>query len=221
MKCPHCLENFHDQPKVTPLGEDAEGTWATVSNTCPACKRFVLQLADADTAFVQGFGYQIKKLRSTYLFRPKASTRLPLPSDVPQSFSKDYNEACLVLSDSAKASAALSRRCLQHILRECAKVKAGSLADEIQQILDTKALPSYLSESVDAVRNIGNFAAHPLKSTNSGEVLDVEPGEAEWNLDVLESLFDFYFVQPKKLAARRDALNAKLKDAGKPDMKGA
>jgi len=113
----------------------------------------------------------------------------------------------------------LSRRCLQHIIRDVAKCKAGSLADEIQAIIDSKTLPTHLVESLDAVRNIGNFAAHPIKSKSSGEVLNVEPGEAEWNLDVLESLFDFYFVQPANLKKKKDALNQKLKDAGKPPMK--
>jgi hypothetical protein len=58
-----------------------------------------------------------------------------------------------------------------------------------------------------------------MKSTNSGEIIDVEAGEAEWCLDVLESLFDFCFVQPSALAAKRSALNQKLTDAGKPAMK--
>jgi len=35
----------------------------------------------------------------------------------------------------------------------------------------------------------------------------------------LESLFDFYFVQPAALRKKQDALNAKLKEAGKPEMK--
>jgi hypothetical protein len=138
---------------------------------------------------------------------------------VPEEFAADYREACLTLSDSPKASAALSRRCLQHILRETAKVKPSNLADEIQMVIDSKTLPSHLVESLDAIRNIGNFAAHPIKSKSSGEVLDVEPGEGEWNLDVLESLFDFYFVQPAELKKKRDALNAKLKEAGKPELK--
>ena len=86
-------------------------------------------------------------------------------------------------------------------------------------MLDSNTLPSYLGESIDAVRNIGNFAAHPTKSQRSGEILDVEPGEAEWNLEVLESLFDFYFVQPTILRAKRAALDAKLGEAGKPSMK--
>jgi hypothetical protein len=80
-------------------------------------------------------------------------------------------------------------------------------------------LSSHLLDSLDAVRNIGNFAAHPIKSKSSGEVIDVEPGEAEWNLDVLEALFDYYFVQPAILKKKRDELNAKLKEAGKPEMK--
>jgi hypothetical protein len=131
----------------------------------------------------------------------------------------DYREACLVLADSPKASAALSRRCLQNLLREAAKVRPGNLAEEIQQVIDSGKLPSSLAESVDAIRNIGNFAAHPMKSKTSGEILPVEPGEAEWNLDVLESLFDFYFVQPQIIRKKREALNQKLKDAGKPPMK--
>jgi hypothetical protein len=58
-----------------------------------------------------------------------------------------------------------------------------------------------------------------MKSTASGEVVPVEPGEAEWNLDVLEALFDFYFVQPAWVKKKRDALNLKLQQAGKPPMK--
>lgn len=49
--------------------------------------------------------------------------------------------------------------------------------------------------------------------------MEVEPGEAEWLLDVLEGLFDFYFVQPANAQRKRDALNEKLKAAGKPGMK--
>ena len=80
-------------------------------------------------------------------------------------------------------------------------------------------MPSHLTESIDAIRNIGNFAAHPQKNTSTGEIVEVEFGEAEWILDVLESLFDFYFVQPAILKAKKDALNKKLADVGKPPMK--
>jgi hypothetical protein len=93
------------------------------------------------------------------------------------------------------------------------------LINEIQQVLDSGKLPTPLADNIDAIRNIGNFGAHPNKSKSTGEVVQVEPDEAEWNLDVLESLFDFYFVQPARAKAKKVALNKKLADAGKPPVK--
>jgi len=178
-----------------------------------------LFLLEGDFGFNTHQGFSVLNLRSKRMVYPKGNNRPPVPPGIPKEFAEDYTEACLVLTDSPKASAALSRRCLQHILREKAGIKKGDLATEIQQVIDSRTLPSHLNESIDAIRNIGNFAAHPIKSTSSGEVVPVEAGEAEWNLDVVEALFDFYFVQPDLLQSKRDALNAKLKDAGKPPMK--
>jgi len=220
MRCPHCLVEFHHSPTRVPLAMDVDGGWCADHCTCPACKRLVIFLAKG-VAHRDGRGVfaGINGTVTLFLVRPRGALRPPCPKEVPEHLAKDYNEACAVIADSTKASAALSRRCLQVVLREAAKVKPGDLSKEIQQVLDSNTLPSYLAESIDAVRNICNFAAHPLKSQHSGEVLDVEPGEAEWNLEVLESLFDFYFVQPALLQAKRAALDAKLKEAGKPPMK--
>lgn len=93
------------------------------------------------------------------------------------------------------------------------------LAPAIEAILKAKQLPSFLAESLDSVRNVGNFAAHPMKDTNTGAIVAVEPHEAEWNLEVLEGLFDFFYVGPAKEQKKRDALNAKLASANKPPMK--
>lgn len=218
MKCPHCLTSFHEAVDRKSLGEDATSRWTLVQRTCPACKKFVLSLVEEYKRFISG-GQSHYHERREFLCYPRAISRAPLSPSVPEAFASDYHEACVTLTDSAKASAALSRRCVQHVMREVAKVKPGNLADEIQEVIDSGKLPSHLSESLDAIRNIGNFAAHPIKSKASGEVMEVEPGEAEWNLDVLESLFDFYFVQPAEIKKKRDALNAKLKAAGKPEMK--
>ena len=219
MKCPHCLVDFHDNPEGVAIGDDREGRWLVIRQTCPACERFVLHLDCQHVGYHASGARFLKDTRTTRLVRPKAPSRIPLPKEVPPEFASDYAEACLVLADSAKASAALSRRCLQHVLREKAGVKKADLADEIQQVIDSGKLPSHLSESLDAIRNIGNFAAHPIKSRSSGELVEVEPGEAEWNLDVLEALFDFFFVQPEIIRKKRAALNLKLTDAGKPKMK--
>jgi hypothetical protein len=156
---------------------------------------------------------------AAYLVWPRSVARAALDTAVTVPYASDYREAAVVLSDSPKASAALSWRCLQRLLREKVGVKPSDLYKEIQEVLESKRLPSHLADAIDMVRVVGNFAAHPLKSTHSGEILDVEPGEAEWLLDVLEGLFDHYFVQPAKLAAQRKAINEKLRDAGKPPLK--
>ncbi len=96
-------------------------------------------------------------------------------------------------------------------------IKPGDLSKEIDEAM--KTLPSYLAESIDAIRHIGNFAAHPNKSTSTGQIVDVEAGEAEWSLDVLEDLFDFYYVQPAVVQRKRDDLNKKLTDLGKTSLK--
>jgi len=229
MKCPHCLVEFHAEREINHLGNDVQGEWAIEKFDCPNpdCKKSVLFLLNGK--FNQNrhtYRYSImtdpdgnELISKRELIRPKGSNRPPVPKEVPNGIANDYNEACLVLPDSAKASSALSRRALQHLLRDVAGINEGNLANEIQQVLDSNQLPSYLSESIDAIRNIGNFAAHPSKSTSTGEIVEVEAGEGEWNLEVLEMLFDFYYVQPVRIRSRREALNQKLGDSGKRDMK--
>lgn len=139
--------------------------------------------------------------------------------EIPEKYANDFREAQLVLDLSPKASAALSRRILQNVLREEFKIQENSLAKEIEIFITLSNIPSYLTDAVDAIRNIGNFAAHPLKDTNTGEIVDVEVGEAEWLIEVLNFLLDFQFIQRKKLQQRKNQLNAKLSALGKPKMK--
>jgi hypothetical protein len=183
---------------------------------CPECGRHLISLVLAESHIVNEDGGVGRRARREIVL-PRVASRPPPPPEVPDPFAQDYREACLVLADSPKASAALSRRCLQAILREKAGVKPSNLSREIDEAMPQ--LPAYLAGAIDAVRNVGNFAAHPIKSDSTGEVVDVEPGEAEWLLDVLEGLFGFCFVEPAALAEKRAALNHKLADVGKPPLK--
>lgn len=217
MKCPHCAVAFSAKSSVSIVTHDADGRWTVSCTTCPECNRATIALGLQEP--IQGINpHQFGKVTRSYIVNPKSATR-PVPLEVPNEFADDYKEAALVLGDSAKASAALSRRVLQHLLREKAGIAKKDLADQIQEVLNSRQLPSHLADGLDAVRHIGNFAAHSIKSTSTGEIVDVEPGEAEWTLDVLDGLFDFYFVQPAQLKAKRDALNQKLADAGKPQLR--
>ena len=219
MKCPHCIVDFHDSWTdhwITWPGNnsliDEHGHWHILATRCPACQRAILRLQTTDgNNKLTGMG--------NIQVWPKGIARAPLPTEVPEPYAKDYREACNTLPESPNASAALSRRCLQRLLREKAGAKPSNLYNEIGAVIEGRTLPTHLAEAVDAIRQIGKFGAHPNKSTNTGEIIDVEPGEAEWCLDVLEGLFDFYFVQPAKLAAKKAALNQKLGEAGQRPMK--
>jgi len=217
MKCPHCNTGIHagftTSTVITYTAQyaGAKGLkgnvhWNLMHMRCPECEETIIRL--------QRLGPEPGLHFSAY---PRSASR-PIPKEVPNPYRDDFSEACKVLADSAKASAALSRRCLQGILRDQAATKAKNLADQIDEVIQSGSVPPHVQGELDAVRVIGNFAAHPTKSTATGEIIDVEPGEAEWNLDVLESLFEFYFVQPGLTATRKAALNVKLKAAGKPEI---
>lgn len=72
---------------------------------------------------------------------------------------------------------------------------------------------------LDAIRQVGNYSAHPMKEESTGTIVDVEPEEANWTLDVIEDLFEHYYVMPKRAEERRIKLDEKLESIGKPPMK--
>src|SRR3972149_5285400 len=169
MKCPHCLESFHDFYEVIPVGNDADGNWGVVSRRCLWCERVVLFLVNEKIGSIGGRA-MLESVKGERLIYPRTTSRVPLPKEVPEEFAEIYREACIVLPDSPKASSALSRRCLQHLLREKAHIKQSNLTNEIQEVIDGGSLPPYIVEAVDAVRKIGNYTAYPIKSERPGEV---------------------------------------------------
>lgn len=217
-KCPHCntsvrfeLSKSFSQQGFSYYSE--EGSIRVYGVNCPACKKLIVCLLQNKPRI-----NDINPANCRMLY-PLGSARPSVPLEIPEQIAQDYKEACLVEPLSKKASAALARRCLQNVLRDpnAGNVKHNDLSKEIDQVIPT--LPTALAESIDAVRNIGNFGAHPIKSQHSGEIVDVEPEEAEWILDTLEELFDHYYVKPQRIKQKRDALNEKLNKAGKPPLK--
>jgi hypothetical protein len=101
--------------------------------------------------------------------------------------------------------------------------KAKDLSKEIDLLLNEpdpmKAIPLTLRTTIDGIRNFGNFSAHPISDVTTLQVIDVEPHEAEWCLEILEEAFQHFYVRPAEAKARKAALDAKLKSAGKPVSK--
>ena len=225
MRCPTCRKEFHPQPDESQTYAFSEpespskNAFAFLIQLCPSCFQPLVVYQEGKGDSLRSPEYILDVAHQEVVYPGKPGT--DIPEEVPADFQADLVEAQIALDYSPKASAALSRRLLQRVLREPLNIKKRDLSLEIDAFIEASGAPTYLTSAMDAVRTVGNFAAHPLKITNTGEIVDVEEGEAQWLLDVLSSLFDFVFVQPERLAARREALNEKLAAAGKPPLKGA
>jgi Domain of unknown function (DUF4145) len=226
MICPHCNTGirFEISGSSAVYIDDLhpkEG-YDVTHGFCSECKGFTVLLRRG-AYWTQYNGndavHEMAEVRSAQVLYPAKQGERPLPDEVPLNYRRDFSEASRTLAISPMASAALSRRILQHLFHDELQIKHNSLAAEIEQFIKRSGVPSQLTDAIDAIRNVGNFAAHPLKDSQTGMVIEVEPGEAEWLLDVLEAMFDFVFVQPTRLRQRKTQLNAKLSAAGKPPMK--
>lgn len=164
-RCPYCNEitsdkNYSNQRHNFDEG-NKEGKLALGSHVriCPnsKCKEYTIEMwlqTYRDTPRGQELtGEKIE----TWKLKPQSSAK-PLPDYIPEVIRNDYAEACLIAALSPKASATLSRRCLQGMIRDFWDVNGKTLYAEIQGIKD-KVDPTTW-EAIDAVRSIGNIGAH-------------------------------------------------------------
>ena len=113
---------------------------------------------------------------------------------------------------SPKASATLSRRCLQGIIRDFWGVSKGRLVDEINAVKERT--DPLVWEAIEGVRKIGNIGAHMEEDINV--IVDVDPGEAQLLLlELIELLVKDWYVarhereeRLKAIVAARDAKEA-------------
>lgn len=218
MLCPHCSAKVNfDWDSVSFDTPEENLKHALIFAHCPNCEKLVVKLSEKTYSGHKLIELKLKSDNETMIYPNKS--KFQNIKDIPKQYLEDYEESLMILSLSPKASAALNRRLLQSILREEFKIEKRTLAQEISEFINLDGIPSHIADSVDALRNIGNFAAHPTKDISTGEIVPVENGEAEWLIEVIEALFDFVFIQPKKIARRRKELNLKLEKVGKPEMK--
>ena len=141
------LRHFANADKRRATGTKEIHCWDFVLQFCSACRHPLMRVTESSDVAV------------TRICFPLAHGRSPTPPEVPEPYRSDYNEACLVLPLSAQASAALSRRVLQGLLRGPGKSPpAKNLATEIDHALP--GLPEYVAQHLHTLREIGNFAAH-------------------------------------------------------------
>ena len=135
MVCPHCRVAFKNEWADTNLDQDPEGHWEIRSTACTNCDRLIVMLRQFSIPPTGRTGTTapatvsaMPELISERMIVPRVAARAPIPGTVPKPIVNDYDAAARVLPESAEASAALSRRCLQNLLVEKAQVKKkGSL----------------------------------------------------------------------------------------------
>lgn len=169
----------------------------------PTCREFVLEAElYKGVRSAQGFGRQGPVLFSWRL-KPNSSAK-PLPDYIPAPIVDDYNEACLIRDLSPKASATLSRRCLQGMIRDFWKIKKDTLFLEVNALKDHVDASTW--EAIDAVRKIGNIGAHMEKDIDV--IVDVEPEEAQLLIGLIEMLIKDWYVAKHEREERMKALVA-------------
>ena len=224
MRCPHCTVTVHPDWQYGSIDHDREDDayWEWAKMYCPACHNTIIKVR---LQIYTGGGFRGDENYATYRevwVEPSTPKRVPVGEEVPSDFVEDFQEALDVLPVSPKASAALSRRVLQSILWDQG-YNGGSLAVQINNLLaetsSNKVLPTSVRANVDAVRNLGNFAAHAITDDTTLQVIPVSKEEAEWCLTIVENLFEHYYVVPAAHKKLRDELNEKLAQAGKDPIK--
>src|ERR1035438_49878 len=162
----------------------------------PKCKKFSLT-AKLFNALPEAFGNGAEatdELLQSWNLIP-ASKAKALPTFIPEAVRNDYNEACMIVSLSPKASATLSRRCLQGMIRDFFGISLPTLKAEIDAI-NNKVDP-LVWQAIEAVRKVGNIGAHMEKDINV--IVDVEPNEAELLVGLIEFLIkDWYVARDNK-----------------------
>jgi hypothetical protein len=145
----------------------------------------------------------------------------PQPEYIPKPIRDDYNEACAIRDLSPKASATITRRCLQGMIRDFCGISKKFLFDEINELRarvnEGRAPPGVQIdqvEAIDHVRGIGNIGAHMGADINV--IVDVDPDEAQTLIELVELLFAEWYVARQGRAERMEKL--KLTAQGKKGL---
>jgi hypothetical protein len=162
----------------------------TVVYVCPNedCREYTLVAALSNYEW-NGRKYIDEDAKQHWQLIPAGAYK-QFPDYVPAPVLADYREACLIRDLSPKASATLSRRCLQGMIRDFWKVVKARLVDEIDGIKGQVDPVTWTA--IDAVRNIGNIGAHMEKDINL--VIDVDPEEAALLIGLIETLITEWYV---------------------------
>ncbi|GAB7563350.1 hypothetical protein LG202_13890 [Methylobacillus methanolivorans] len=223
-RCPYCNHNA----TITEDHYSSEMHWFKHNNrygamgfiseiiTCPndACKEFTV-MATLSKVTHNGTRWVAKDKPFFHsLLKPQSAAK-PFPDYIPIQIIQDYQEACAIVELSPKASATLSRRCLQGIIRDFWKISKSRLVDEIEAL--NGKVDEATWHAIDSVRKIGNIGAHMEK--NIDLIIDVDPEEARMLIGLIEVLLAEWYIHrhEREEQMSRIVQIAQEKQSVKPD----
>lgn len=201
-KCPHCSTSIYLWTDSCAMSTEQELHGDPIVSLevgfCPSCHKPIINM---EYGKINGFypdGTHSIDVEYCEPIYPTLFFVEPLDEAIPTRYANEYYEAAKILSISPKSSATLSRYLLQLILHEELNIKKRNLEEEICELESQEIASATLVSMLQVFRKIANFGAHPKKSSNSGEIVEIEAGEAEIILDILKELFECIFVKPAK-----------------------
>ncbi len=220
-QCPFCGsdQSVTDNERQVAIADltlpNADGPRRLVSKfvVCPnaKCRKFSLSASLHSREVVGTRVYTGKNLASWDLVPPSRARSFPVA--LPPEVLEDYQEACLTLELSPKASAALSRRCISAMLRDYWRVQPGGLNDELRQIKGTADPLTW--EAIESVRKSGMIGAR--MEAEGAEVQDVDPGEAALLIGLIETLIqDWYMSREERRKRLQKIKQITGEDPGEP-----
>ena len=180
----------------------------------PTCKRFTLSASLATYRNTSSGSPVVGHPEQVWSLVPPSAAKT-FPDYIPRPIVEDYTEACLIKDLSPKASATLSRRCLQGMIRDFWKIQKARLIDEIAELRER--VDPLTWKAIDAVRGVGNIGAHMEKDINL--IIDVDPMEAAKMIGLIELLLDDWYIARHDREERLKAVVA-IGEEKKADKKG-
>lgn len=217
MMCPNCRVSVPSGKWVSKdIISDDEYNYQIHHFHCAECFKISIKfICDPIVVFPFNAGRDLKtrkgpSFRQEFLI-PKTTPRDPIPKDVDDIYVRDYNAAVELLPINSMASAAFSRRLLQHYIEKKHKIKKPDLKQEIEELKKLNYYPSDLITLFNHIRHYGTFAAHAKTDQISGEIIDIDPGEADSLLAILEEMFDYDYERKRRIKETEKKLQDKLR----------
>lgn len=221
--CPHCdrdttltVLNYSDHTSFLTI-KNAEGGRGLTTRwiVCPnkECTKISLIATLSIAGLDSSNNWVLQKQLLQWRLLPQSAAKI-YPDYIPAQIRQDYIEATAIVKSSPRASATLSRRCLQGMIRDFWGISKKTLYAEIEAI--EEYVDAMAWQAIDAVRIVGNISAHMQDDVN--HVIEVEPEEALLLINLIELLMKEWYInrhersiQLQKLAE----LGGKMEDAKK------